>query len=165
MGANYVISQDEKNYDLQKIIIYLKNVIGEKDDYIDNLKKLILEMKEKTNIYIPISSDPIDNRLADYLNNIKDENKLRVLFIREGEGVYRFGQRKIYVKIEQDKIYIRVGGGFMHIDEFLEQYVPLELDRAKRNDPVDVLTKNIAINKTISGRSVNTMEKPKTVPY
>jgi disulfide oxidoreductase YuzD len=48
-------------------------------------------MKEKTNIYIPISNDPIDNRLADYLNSIKDENKLRILFIREGEGVYRFG--------------------------------------------------------------------------
>ena len=111
----------------------MKNIIHEKDDYVDNLKKLILEMKEKTNIYIPISNDPIDNKLADFLNNIKDEHKLRVLFIREGEGVYRFGQRKVYVKIEQDKIYIRVGGGFMHIDEFLEQYVPLELDRANRN--------------------------------
>lgn len=48
-------------------------------------------MKEKTNIYIPISADPIDNKLAEYLNNVKDEAKLKILFIREGEGVYRFG--------------------------------------------------------------------------
>lgn len=32
-------------------------------------------------------------------------------------------------------------------------------------DPVSVLTKNIAVNKTLSGRTVNQIEKPKTVAY
>eukprot|EP01016_Furgasonia_blochmanni_P029485 TRINITY_DN3095_c0_g1_i9.p1 TRINITY_DN3095_c0_g1~~TRINITY_DN3095_c0_g1_i9.p1 ORF type:complete len:902 (-),score=331.71 TRINITY_DN3095_c0_g1_i9:417-3122(-) len=165
LSAEYIVSQDEKNYELQKIIIYLKNLLAEKDDYIENLKKLILELKEKSNAYVPISSDPVDNKLADYVNNANDPNKLRVLFIREGEGVYQFGTKKVYVKIEQDKILIRVGGGYLTIDEFIETHLPLELEKFNRNDPIKVLTKNIAVNKTIAGRMVNSMEKPKTVPY
>ena len=40
--------------------------------------------------------------------------------MRESEGVYKFGSKRIAVKIEQDKIIIRVGGGYMSIDEFLD---------------------------------------------
>eukprot|EP01017_Pseudomicrothorax_dubius_P006077 TRINITY_DN11677_c0_g2_i2.p1 TRINITY_DN11677_c0_g2~~TRINITY_DN11677_c0_g2_i2.p1 ORF type:complete len:700 (-),score=314.98 TRINITY_DN11677_c0_g2_i2:138-2237(-) len=162
MGAEYIISQDEKNYELQKLIIYLKGVITEKDDYVLNLKKLIIEMKEKSAIYVPVREDPIDKRLADYLNNCNDPNKLRVLFIRESEGVYMFGSKRIYVKVEMDKIMIRVGGGFLSIEEFLDQYVPVELERLARNDPVKILTNNLAVHKTVSGRTVNEIERPKT---
>eukprot|EP01017_Pseudomicrothorax_dubius_P039145 TRINITY_DN5962_c0_g4_i1.p1 TRINITY_DN5962_c0_g4~~TRINITY_DN5962_c0_g4_i1.p1 ORF type:complete len:816 (-),score=343.55 TRINITY_DN5962_c0_g4_i1:188-2635(-) len=162
MGAEYIINQDEKAYDLQKIVIYLKGVIAEKDDYVNNLKKLIVEMKEKSAIYVPVKDDPIDRRLADYLNNVSDPNKLRVLFIRESEGVYQFGSKRIYVKVEMDKIMIRVGGGFLSLEEFLEQYVPVELERIARNDPVKILTNNLAVHKTVAGRSVNELEKTKT---
>ncbi len=47
---------------------------------------------------------------------------------RENEGVYRFGQKRAFIKIENDTIIIRVGGGFMNIDEFVEQYCnPLDV--------------------------------------
>jgi len=39
-----------------------------------------------------------------------------------GEGSYMFGSRKIFAKIMNDKLVIRVGGGFMLIDEFLFTY-------------------------------------------
>lgn len=55
--------------------------------------------------YVPITDDPVDNLLAQYINRLHSpENKLKILFIREGEGVYNFGTRKIYVAIHQDKI-------------------------------------------------------------
>jgi hypothetical protein len=162
MGAEYIINQDEKSYDLQKLIIYLKGVISEKDEYINNLKKLIIEMKEKSAIYVPVRDDPIDRRLAEYLNSVSDPNKLKVLFIRESEGVYQFGNKRVYVKVEMDKVMIRVGGGYLSIDEFLEKHVPIELERIARNDPIKLLTNNLAVHKTISGRSVNEMERPKT---
>jgi len=54
--------------------------------------------------YVPIKEDPIDNLLAQYINKHSPENKLKILFIREGEGVYSFGTKKIYVAIHQDKI-------------------------------------------------------------
>jgi hypothetical protein len=45
------------------------------------------------------------------------------MFLRESEGVYQFGQRRVHIKIEKgNKILVRVGGGFMHIHEFINQY-------------------------------------------
>lgn len=45
------------------------------------------------------------------------------MFLRESEGVYQFGQRRVYVKIEKgEKIFVRVGGGFMYIEDFIYQY-------------------------------------------
>lgn len=45
---------------------------------------------------------------------------MRIMFLRESEGVYIFGQKRVYIKIEKgDQILVRVGGGYMHIDEFI----------------------------------------------
>ena len=56
--------------------------------------------------------------------------------MRESAGVYQFGSRKVVVKVDKDKINIRVGGGFLSIDEFLDQYTPGEMDKLDRKDPV-----------------------------
>lgn len=40
--------------------------------------------------------------------------------MRESEGVYEFGSKKVYVKVDKDRINIKVGGGFLSIDEFLD---------------------------------------------
>ena len=42
------------------------------------------------------------------------------MFMRESEGIYKFGSRKVCVRVDQDRINIRVGGGFLSIDEFLD---------------------------------------------
>ena len=42
------------------------------------------------------------------------------MFLRESEGVYQFGQKRVYIKIGHgDEILVRVGGGFMHIEDFI----------------------------------------------
>ena len=51
------------------------------------------------------------------------------MFMRESEGVYEFGSRKVLVKVEREKIMIKVGGGYISIDEFLDQYTPVELEK------------------------------------
>ena len=51
------------------------------------------------------------------------------MFLRESEGVYEFGSKRIMVKVERDKIQIKVGGGYLSIDEFLDQYTPVELEK------------------------------------
>lgn len=56
------------------------------------------------------------------LNKSPDFDLLKGLFIRESEGVYQFGSKKIYVKVEKDKLSIRSGGGFMDLEEFLVLY-------------------------------------------
>ena len=43
-------------------------------------------------------------------------------FIREQEGIYKYGKKRVFMKIEGDSIIIRVGGGYLTIEEFIEQY-------------------------------------------
>jgi hypothetical protein len=58
------------------------------------------------------------------------------------------------VKVEKDAIKIRVGGGFLSIDEFLDQYTPVELEKLERKDPLKRLSEKIAIQKTIVNAAV-----------
>ena len=48
--------------------------------------------------------DAVDERLADYLNNYPERKNLKIMFMRESEGVYQFGSRKVMVKVERGKI-------------------------------------------------------------
>jgi hypothetical protein len=60
--------------------------------------------------------DKIDQALGRFINLIPDRTTLKFMFIRETEGVYRYGTKRINVKIEKgDKLLVRVGGGFMEI--------------------------------------------------
>ena len=45
------------------------------------------------------------------------------MFLRESEGVYQFGQRRVFIKVEQgNEVCVRVGGGFMHVRDFISEY-------------------------------------------
>ena len=67
------------------------------------------------------------------------------MFMRESEGVYSFGTKRVAIKVEKDNIKIRVGGGYLSIDEFLDQYTPLEIEKLERKDPVKRMSEKIAI--------------------
>ena len=77
-------------------------------------------MKSRIAVYIPAKGDLIDKKLAEYINNYPDRKKLKIMFLRESEGVYEFGQKRIAVSVKQDKIQIKVGGGYLSIDEFID---------------------------------------------
>lgn len=91
------------------------------------MKNYIVDLKSRIAIYVPVKEDAIDRRIAEYLNNYPDRQKLKIMFLRESEGVYQFGQKRIAVRVDKDKINIRVGGGYLSIDEFIDQYTPVEL--------------------------------------
>ena len=74
------------------------------------------------------------------------------MFMRESEGVYQFGTKRIGVKVAKDKIEIRVGGGFLSIDEFLDQYTPAELEKLERKDPIKRKSERLAVQKTFVGK-------------
>lgn len=154
----------DKIYELEKCLIYLKNVVGEKEDYIINLKKLILELKGRSQQYVPISEDQIDVYLGEYINASTNPNKLTTLFIRERQGVYQFGTKRIFVKMEQGKIFIRVGGGFLSLEEFLQKHIPVELEKMARNSPANVLNRALAVGKVTAGRNIGQQELSKISP-
>jgi hypothetical protein len=55
-------------------------------------------MKETGVAYIPFHNDPIDKALAEFINSMQDPSRLINMFVRESEGVYLFGTKKVYLK-------------------------------------------------------------------
>ena len=88
----------------------------------------------KAGLYIPVKRDNVDEKLADYLNKM-DPSQIKIMFMRESSGVYEFGSKRVMVRVERGKIQIKVGGGYLSIDEFLDQYTPDELSKLQRRDP------------------------------
>ena len=64
---------------------------------------------------------------------------------RIAAGQYLFGSRKIQVKIVNGRLMIRVGGGYLSIDEFLDQYTPVELEKLERKDPLKRFSEMVSI--------------------
>ena len=122
---------------------------------IEQLRQYIIDLKSRIAVYIPVKNDPVDKKLAEYINNYPDRQKLKIMFMRESEGVYQFGTKRVMVKCVKDKIEIRVGGGFLSLDEFLDQYTPAELEKLERKDPMRRMTDRIALQKTIQGRQTD----------
>ena len=111
-------------------------------------------------VYVPVKTDNIDCRLAEYINYSTNRPALKSLFTRESEGVYQFGSKRCNVKWEINKLMVRVGGGYLKIDEFVEQYLPIEMDKigSKLGDyqtnyvPASVLRQSVSPVKTASPR-------------
>ena len=81
-------------------------------------------------MYIPKKDENVDRMLGDYINGRPENDSMKIMFLRESEGVYRFGQKRVYIKAEQGgKIVVRVGGGFMGLDEFVRTYEVNEYDK------------------------------------
>jgi hypothetical protein len=47
-----------------------------------------------------------------------------------------------------------VGGGYLSIDEFLDQYTPAELEKMERKDPLKKFSEKVAVQKTIVGKEL-----------
>ena len=71
--------------------------------------------------------------------------------MRESEGVYEFGSKRVYVKVDKDRINVRVGGGYLSIDEFLDQYTPTELEKLERKDPLKRFSEKVSVQKSLVG--------------
>jgi len=71
---------------------------------IETLKNYIIELKQKIAVYIPAKDDAIDKKLAEFINNYPERQKLKIMFLRESEGVYQFGTRRVAVRVDKDKI-------------------------------------------------------------
>lgn len=109
------------------------------------MRNYIIDLKSRIAVYIPVRGDVIDKKIAEYINNYPDRQKLKIMFMRESEGVYQFGSKRVAVKVDKDKINIRVGGGFLSIDEFLDQYTPAELEKLERKDPIKRFSEKVAV--------------------
>lgn len=145
---------EDKVYKSNCNSLELLNSLKEYEIEVETLKQYIIDLKGRIAVYIPVKNDLVDLRLAEYINNYPDRNKLKVMFMRESEGVYEFGQKRVGIKVEKDRINVRVGGGYLSIDEFLDQYTPTELAILERKDPLKRFSEQIAVKNAINGHAV-----------
>ena len=92
------------------------------------MTELLSDVQNTSFVYKPAKDDPIDKKLADFINNVSTRNKFnKFMFRRETEGVYTYGRRRVFIKLEKGQIIIRVGGGYLTIDEFIDFYSPFDM--------------------------------------
>ena len=154
IASDYLIEQDEKVLQANRTSLELLQHLKDAELEIETLKAYIIELKHRIAVYIPVDDDSVDSKLAEYINNYPERSRLRVMFMRESSGVYQFGTKRVYVKVEKDKIIIRVGGGFLTIDEFLDVYTPLEIEKLERKSPLKKFSEKVAVQKTWVGREL-----------
>lgn len=159
-ASDFMVDLEEKVHTANSTSVTLLNKVKESEREVDILKDYIYELKSRVAIYIPVREDPIDKKLAEYINNYPDRSKFKIMFMRESSGVYLFGSRRIYVRVEKGKINIRVGGGYLTIDEFLDQYTPMELERIERK----TVNTKMAVQRTLVGREVREESPIRTSP-
>lgn len=109
----------------------LRNINQRRRDLADKyagLKK-DLAVEKKVRIHKAVKGDAIDELWCFHLN----KHQLDLNVQRTGPGKYLFGTRKIMAKIINGKLVIRVGGGYMGADEFIEQYGKMEMLKMMHN--------------------------------
>ncbi|OMJ71701.1 hypothetical protein SteCoe_30009 [Stentor coeruleus] len=77
-------------------------------------------------------TNPIDLALYDFMAIQKPS--LPIKFIKDCDGIYIFGTKKVFIKLDNGKLYIRIGGGFMIIDEFIKVFMGQEIDKLAREN-------------------------------
>jgi hypothetical protein len=100
----------------------LKNDLSIQQNYIADLETNLSKATSKKN-HRPVKGDIIDQSLAKVLNQ---RQELPVKFKRESYGVYNFGTKRVSVRVDKARLYVRVGGGSISVDEFIDTYTKPE---------------------------------------
>jgi chromosome segregation ATPase len=113
----------------------LQSILGEKDQEVAQLEERMRQLgvasnnhsPALSNLYSAYKGDAVDEQLARYINMMQCQVPIQ----RLGAGYYIFGTRKIFAKIMNGKLVIRVGGGYMVIEEFIATYADQEMNRIR----------------------------------
>lgn len=134
------------------------------DEYYDLIQRYAylkqqLDKKPKVK-YVFVKGDEIDRLFGDAL--IRRGCQVEVK--RINVGIYMFGSRQIIAKIVNNKLMIRVGGGFMTIDEFITQYGPIEMLKyqqatAPRDGPNSTLRKSVSPSRKVVANNISKMRQ------
>lgn len=113
----------------------LEDVLRDKEVVVEGLEKTLGEKapvltdadrtKKMSDLYKAVQGDIVDELLGKYINSMEISVPIR----RLGDGFYLFGTRRIYAKVLNNKLVVRVGGGFMSFTEFIDTYALAELKK------------------------------------
>lgn len=127
---------EEKVGELEALVAKRDEEITEMEGYLADKERIIsqLEQSLKALDNKPVQPKPLpkgdllDEMIGQYIYQANCPVPIKKL----GNGYYIFGTRKIYAKILNGKLVIRVGGGFMIIEEFINTYAEQELNKINK---------------------------------
>ena len=93
---------------------------------------------KKVKAYKAVKGDPVDELMQFHLQ----KNNCTLKVVRTAPGKYLFGTKNIMAKVINGKLVIRVGGGYMGADEFIQQYGPMEMAKVMEANGESVFTKS-----------------------
>lgn len=125
-----IVKREKQLEDLQTAAEDYENRIANCHDKIST----VVTAKPTKKRYRAAKGDDVDEMLANVIN-IKNCD---IPISRMGDGHYMFGSKKIFTRIMNGKLVVRVGGGFMSMDEFIATYAESERLKLERMDPDDV---------------------------
>ena len=103
-ASDYIVDLEDKCYKANRTSLELLTSCRDLEAETETLKQYIIDLKSRIAVYIPVKGDEIDKKLAEYINNYPDRQRLKIMFMRESSGVYEFGSRRVMVKVEREKI-------------------------------------------------------------
>jgi len=87
-ATDYILELEEKVYKANKTSLELLKQLKDAEVEIETLKQYIIDLKQRIAVYIPVKEDMVDKKLAEFINNYPERSKLKIMFMRETEGVY-----------------------------------------------------------------------------
>ncbi len=118
------VEYKKRTHDINRRLVQLNNKLIQIDQQYKYKKEHAPKPKPKP----AGKGDQVDNLFQDYLEGTECPVPLEKI----GKGYYMFGSKKIFAKIINGKLVIRVGGGYMGIDEFVQAYAESELMKMQR---------------------------------
>ena len=127
-----LLQQSEKSLAANRLVVRLREMTEDKEAEVASLRRLVTELKQQRPIYVAVADDPVDQAIATFSNS--QAKALPVPLLREDQGTYVFGSRRVFVKLEGGQVIVRVGGGFIPLEEFITTYTDLELDKLQARE-------------------------------
>lgn len=137
-GENVTSLLEEKKKEIQQkddLISDLDAQIAKLEASLGNAKVLsVKKTVPKVKKYTYVKGDEVDEMLASYINKMD----VGLPISRLGGGQYMFGSKKIYAKVMNKKLVVRVGGGYMDMAEFITTYAESERLKLQHMNPEEV---------------------------
>lgn len=69
-------------YSANQTSLQLLKDLKDAETELETLRSYVIDLKSKVAIYIPVKDDEVDQKLADFINNYPDRNRLKIMFLR-----------------------------------------------------------------------------------
>jgi esterase/lipase len=109
--------------DQQELLVQIRD----REQELERVHEYMNDLQRINFIYQPVKDDFTDKKVAEFINNNHSHGKASLFFVREQEGIYTYGKKRLFIKVENDQVIVRVGGGYEKIDQFIESHCPFEV--------------------------------------